>query len=161
MSCLIYSCKFTDDKLSMLRVDNVSSSLRLDGVYLYEDSLGIVALYYFYENGVVLSRGSVHRDQLEDRLTRLETADTDKYKNIKFLWGRYAISQSAIRFERWYPSEKPYRAFMKEGEIINDSTFVITKSHRPNGKIRRSLQETYSFREMSKKPDHTNRWVSD
>jgi hypothetical protein len=62
-----------------------------------------------------------------------------------------------IRFERWYPGDIPYRTTISEGKIINDSTFIITRSYK--GKHERERNEVYKFRAFSPKPDSTNRFI--
>jgi len=149
------------DKFSLLREDNNSASLRLDGIYLSEDSLQIVDMYFFYENGIVLSRGSIQKDKLESKIHNLAISQDEKYKSMKFLWGVYHIEDDRIKFERWYPSDTPYEAYIKEGKILNDTTFQIDKSYRTNGKVRRNINEKYQFRKTSSKPDSLNRWIFD
>lgn len=155
---LFNSCVL-DHKLSMVQTTNDSVSLRLDGIYLYEDSLDIVDLFFLYPDGTILSRGSIPNDRLEQKLAQLEVSTDDKYKNMKFLWGRYIIEGEVIKFEKWAPSDKPYRAFIKEGLILNDSTFVINQSYNAKAKNKRNIKEIYKFRKTSSKPDSNNKWL--
>lgn len=101
MFLLISSCVLMEDKLSLPQTKNESSALRLDGIYICEDSLDIVDLFYLYGDGTILSRGSVLKQDLESKLTKLETTTDDKYKSMKFLWGRYIIDGKIIKFEKW------------------------------------------------------------
>jgi len=153
---VITSC---DSKLSLAIMDNQSSALQLDGIYLYKDSLDIVDMYFLYEDGTILSRGSVYKDKLEDKLASLETSTDDKYKSMKFLWGRYIINGDVIMFEKWAPTDKPYEAFVKEGKILNDSTFIINKTYNASRKYYREIEQTYKFRKTKTKPDNNNKWV--
>jgi hypothetical protein len=155
ISSMVMSC-LKDDNLGLNLTDNQSSSLKMDGVYLLEDSLGVVDLYYFYQNGTLLSRGSVIKKDLETKLNALSNPTNENYKNIKFLWGVYQIENKQIKFERWYPSDIPYKALIKEGEILNDTTFIINKAYKSNGQELKILNEMYRFRKMSIKPDSIN-----
>ena len=83
-------------------------------------------------------------------------------KNIKFFWGVFNIKNNQILYERWCPSEPPYRTYVREGNIINDTTFVITKLYRMvNGKKTEEseLNEVYHFKQFSPKPDSTNKFI--
>jgi hypothetical protein len=143
----------------MIQTKNDSTSLRLDGIYLHEDSLDIVDLFFLYQDGTILSRGSIQKDRLESKLAQLEVSTDDKYKSMKFLWGRYIIDGEIIKFEKLAASDKAYRAFVKKGQILNDSTFVILQSYNAKGKGLRNINERYRFRKTNSKPDSINRWV--
>lgn len=155
---LLNSC-ILDNKLSLPQTINVSASLRLDGIYLYEDSLQIVDLFFLYPDGTILSRGSIPKDRLEQKLAQLEVSTDEKYKKMKFLWGRYIVDGEIIIYEKWAPSDKPYRAFIKEGLILNDSTFVINQSYKAKAMNTRNIKEVYRFRKTSSKPDSNNKWL--
>lgn len=152
------SC-FLDHKISMVQTPNNSTSLRLDGIYLHEDSLDIVDLFFLYQDGTILSRGSIQKDRLASKLAQLEVSTDEKYKKMEFLWGRYIIDRDVIKFEKLALSDKPYRAFIKEGVILNDSTFVINKAYNSKGKDLRNVSEIYRFRKTKTKPDSDNKWV--
>ena len=143
----------------MTQTRNDSKSLRLDGIYLHEDSLNIVDLFFLYQDGTILSRGSIPKNRLESKLTQLEVSKDDKYKSMKFLWGRYIIDGEIIKFERLAPTDKPYRAFIKKGLILNDSTFVINQLYNAKEKGLRKINETYRLRKTNSKPDSINKWV--
>ena len=153
-----HSCVL-DHKLSMAQRYNDSASLRLDGIYLYEDSLQIIDLFFLYPDGTILSRGSISKRRLEQKIIQLESSTDEKYKKMKFLWGRYIIEGDIITFEKWAPSDKPYRAFVKEGKVLNDSTFVINTSYSAKGNNLRNVKEKYRYRKTMSKPDSSNKWV--
>ena len=155
---LLNSCVL-DHKISMAQTHNDSSSLRLDGIYLHEDSLDIVDLFFLYQDGTILSRGSIQKDRLGSKLAQLEVSTDDKYKSMEFLWGRYIIDGKIIKFEKLALSDRPYRAFIKEGLILNDSTFVINQLYNAKGKGVRNINETYRFLKTISKPDGSNKWV--
>ena len=143
----------------MSLTNNDSASLRLDGIYLHEDSFHIVDMFFLYSDGTILSRGSIPKSRLEQKILQLESSADDKYKNVKFLWGRYIIVGEVIKFEKWAPSDKPYRAYVKEGKVLNDSTFVINTSYNAKGNNLRNVNEIYRFRKTISKPDSSNKWV--
>ncbi len=148
-----------DHKLSMTKTPNDSTSLRLDGIYLHEDSLKIVDLFFLYEDGTILSRGSILKSNLESKLRQLEISTDEKYKAMKYLWGKYIIEDDVIVFEKYAPTDKPYRAFRRKGQILNDTTFVISQFSDVKGQGLMNVDETYRFRKTKSKPDSSNKWV--
>lgn len=83
-------------------------------------------------------------------------------RKFKDYWGIFNIKNDSIVFERWYPSSGgPFPAYLRSGKILNDTTFVITKSFRSKiGNEEQQLNETYHFRKFSPKPDSTNIFVN-
>jgi len=171
LSFVMISCKklglFQDDELSLSRQDYTGNQLRIDGYYFFEytnSSIDYVSIYFFYKNGIILSGGS----KLLSELPELEDSYRDgtfynHVKSIKFLWGVYQIEGINLKFERWFPSEKPYRAYVREGVIFNDTTFIITQRYRnKNGKKTEVESENLvlHFREFSPKPDSTNTFIN-
>ena len=52
-------------------------------------------------------------------------------KIINYLGGVFIINGQSIKFEKWYPSSGGgLPAYVREGDIINDTTFVISVSYR-------------------------------
>lgn len=158
MLVVLDSCVL-DHRISMTQTQNETNALRLDGIYLHEDSLNIVDMFFLYQDGTILSRGSIQKNKLESKLAQLEISTDEKYKSMKFLWGRYTIVREKIKIEKWAISDKPYRVYIKEGQILNDSTFVINKLSNAKGKLLRNMTETYRFRKTGSKPDSNNKWV--
>ena len=63
-------------------------------------------------------------------------------------------------FEKWYPNSPGQpKVYIREGKILNDTTFHITASYRPDGSERREKDEIYHFKQFSPKPDSTNNFV--
>ena len=60
----------------------------------------------------------------------------------------------------WYsPSGGGTPAYVREGKILNDTTFHITTSYRSNGSERHEKDEVYHFRQFYPKPDSTNNFI--
>jgi hypothetical protein len=78
---------------------------------------------------------------------------------MKDCWGVFNIKDNIIKFERWYPGQGAKKAYVREGIILNDTTFHITKSYRSNGSELKDADEVYHFRKFSPKPDSTNVFV--
>ena len=84
-------------------------------------------------------------------------------KNIISFWGNFKIEGSNIKFETWFISDGGSKELhIKEGSIINDTTFVIIYSYNvwKGDKNQQDYDEkTYHFKKFSSKPDSTNLFV--
>lgn len=142
-----------DDELSLQRQDYNGSELRFDGIYYSEYVQGHYHRFALYRNGVIRDLGSSNEKNDPNFLSGNSKAD----------WGVFQINNSKIEFERWYPSSGWIsKAYVRSGEILNDSTFIITESYRnQNGEKTEieAIDETYHFKQFSPKPDSTNNFV--
>ena len=150
-----------DDILSLPLIPYTGNQLRIDGYYYWMytaiDGDKLFRAYAFYNNGIILDLGGGYSsiNELEEIVTKYSS----NYKKNKIGWGVFVIENNIIKFERWYPSERPYRAYIREGVILNDTTFHITKSYRSNGTQQDTENEIYHFRPFSPKPDSTNDFI--
>lgn len=152
-----------DDELSIQKMSYTGNQLRTDGYYYQKANASFFSIYFFYNNGIILSAGGVfsNETELEDYIDR-EFLRNQSYKNSKITWGVFGIDGNIIKFERWYPSQPPLKAFVREGEILNDTTFVIAESYRVVDGQRTAVtqrNEVYHFKEFNPKPDSTNSFV--
>jgi hypothetical protein len=162
---LCFACTGREDeseKLTFEKQLNNTRKLRLAGLYLRGDpdldSLNF-NVYFLYEDGKILYFGSLdgatyNSETLTDR-TLIE-----KIKKNIVSWGLYTIGGDTISFEKWHHSGGPPKiTYIRKGKILNDSTFIITSSERPNGEERTQLNEVYHFRKFHPKPDSTNDFI--
>jgi len=163
LSCCAKENIFKDDELSLEKESYEGEQLRIDGYYYQEVDSVIYNVYLFYTNGVILYSGSNFSDHdeifsyIDD-----EFFVNEAHKNHKSMWGVFQIDGNLIKFERWYPSQPPLKAYVREGEVLNDTTFKITESYRmKDGEKteRKERDETFNFKEFSPKPDSTNKFV--
>lgn len=163
ISVLFVQCtKGNDDLLSLPLTPYTSNQLRIDGYYyqIGYDGKTINSAYFFYGNGVLISTGGAKTSLMEmDSYIQKYYLHNQSYKKVKYDWGVFMIEKSVIKFERWYPSEKPHKAFVREGIILNDTTFKITKSYYSNSSQHWTENETYHFRKFSPKPDSINTFI--
>jgi hypothetical protein len=161
---LSFSCKknvFKDDGLTINKELNNTDNLCLGG-YFYTDYGDIKRIMFLYQDGVILSGGDV----FEENLTELEYSFIDgsflkRNGDKRLYWGVYIIDDDIIKFEKWYPSSGGgMPVYLHQGEILNDSTFVITKSIRSKTGEEKELDETYHFKPFSPKPDSTNNFIN-
>ena len=116
------------------------------------------------KNGVVLYGSSFNNIKLEDKENSY--MDGSFYGNIeetKYYWGQFIVKENNIKFERWYPSSGgPLRTYVREGTILNDTTFHITESYHLQDGEKQDIDEedeTYHFKSLSPKPDSTNEYT--
>ena len=151
-----------DDILSLPKQPYTGNELRTDGYYYMTFKDGIF-VRFLYRNGIMLDSGGLKKTDIpyyEERIINGEFYD--HVKNVKFGWGVFVIQGNNIKYERWYPSAPPYKVYVREGAIINDTTFIITKLYRMvNGEITEEsdLNEIYHFKAFSPKPDSTNNFT--
>ena len=81
----------------------------------------------------------------------------------KISWSVFQFDGNNIQFERWYPSSGgPFPAYVRSGEILNDTTFIITEIYRMKDGVKTDVEESnevYQFQAFSPKPDSTNRFI--
>lgn len=151
-----------DDVLSLPQTPYMGNQLRIDGyyhsVYYAPDGDRLFRGYALYRNGIILYLGGGYSStqELAESIIKDYINNSD-YKKVKYNWGVFLLDTNKIAFERWYPSERPHHAFVREGVILNDTTFHITKSYR--GSEAWVEDEIYHFRPFSPKPDSSNAYV--
>lgn len=88
--------------------------------------------------------------------------DTEFFNEYKSNWGIFVVESSYFAYEKWYCSDGICYAYIKEGEIKNETTIHITKSYRIKNDIiteEKERDETYHFKQFSPKPDSTNSFI--
>ena len=165
MSTLFTQCEiFKDDDFRLLPLTPyIGNQLRIDGYY-YRVADGsnfkegsIYSTFLFYENGITLNSGGVENN-LEAMDEYIKRCTDYHFQKSKIGWGVFVIEDNTIKIEYWYPGP-PHHFYMREGVILNDTTFHITKSYRSNGKEQKIKDEIYHFRQFSPKPDSTNVFI--
>jgi hypothetical protein len=158
ISCQIFFRE--DDKLTLQRKPYNGSSLKLDGYY-YQTYLGgkMVEIYFLFKSGVIINAGAFDINKLNFYEKKFsDSVFVNKIISLKYNWGVFQIDEDSIKFERWYPSEKPYRTGIREGYILNDSTFVIIKAINSKGK-EISKNEIYHFKQFEPKIDSVSKYI--
>lgn len=148
------------DDLTFEQEPYLGSEIRTDG-YWYDsfvtpDGDTSYTAHFFYRNGVV--RYGSAGPELDDIEADVIRQIQDGYDAPRFRWGLFDVTRNRIEFERWYPAEY-VSAFIRSGQILSDTTFVITESRRSGGGEVRQINERYHFRAFSPKPDSTSRYI--
>lgn len=157
------SCQcYDDDELQLTRMDYASDELRTDGYNFskFESSTPSIRVYFIYRNGIILYGRSPSLSSLSTLEARYRNGEFyNEIKDLKYHWGVFQVNGEEIDFERWYPSEPPVETFVRSGKILNDTTFLISKSSKPDGSEARDVNELYRFKKFSPKPDSTNVFI--
>jgi hypothetical protein len=162
------SCKkvlMKDEELTIVKSPYEGNQLRLDGYYysVNEFTNDIGSSYFFYKDGTILHGGGwPYDDGFEGLESIFNSVNWQKeIRNNRLNWGLFIVDENEISFERWYPSSGGAApVYLLTGEIINDSTFVITKSIRSKTGEEKERNETYHFKPFSPKPDSTNNFIN-
>jgi len=153
---------FPDEKLSIQRIDYSGNELRVDGYYFREDkSMPRVTIYFLYRNGILLYGGPPMISEIEK--FEQEYANGEWYttrKNDKASWGIFRIDGQNIKIEKWEPSTGiGLPVYIREGSVLNDTTFHIINSYRSDGSEKSNLDEVWHFKQFANKPDSTNNYI--
>lgn len=146
-------CKaFKDDELSLTKQPYNGDKLKMEGYY-YEinpHTNGIGEAAFLYRDGTMLFCGGSGEN--DDPFGFIENllASPDFIEHAKehaFYWGVFQIDGSAIQYERWYQSDGALPVRRSEGNILNDTTFVVDDN------------TVFHFRHYTPKPDSTNQFI--
>ena len=159
-SCCLLECTEEDDPLYLKRMEYSGNDIKLNGYY-YQIGTKVSNAYFFYRNGVIINIGGVRDNLPEYDEHIIDVMNYGYYKNQKACWGVFIIDNDKILLERWQPLQ-PFRAYIQQGEILNDTTFRLTKRYRMVNEEKTDEMEInsiYHFREFSPKPDSTNVFI--
>lgn len=157
-------CKkwFEDEELTLPKTPYTGDELRTDGYYYNMEDGKIWSTYFFYRNGVLLYGAGT--DTLDDNLDKYDDwfvseAFLEYIKTNKRRWGLFEIHDDSIVFERWVMAEGGFPVLRFSGNIIDDTTFIITRSEYPHQGDVYNKNEVFHFRHFSPKPDSTNIFI--
>ena len=161
---MLTSCSFfkgEDKVLSLKRVVNQSSKMRLDGFYYHHlDTISTnVSIYIFYQDGRIMHPGAFKLEEF-DTLDSflLKTANAGMWRDIKWAWGLFNLENDTLKIERWYFSTGEYITGMQKGVVLNDTTFHMYTFRNSYG-IEEQLDDTFHFYPMKVKPDSINDFI--
>jgi hypothetical protein len=154
-------CK--DESLTLSRVEFTGKQLRIDGFYYGNpdtawNNIVRFETFVFYANGILYQTGAEEYDKLESYIESLtKTSEQD----IKYVWGVFNIENNVIKIEHWWPAQCGYPVILRTGEILNDTTFVLTKMERRDsqGTTHKDINQGFYFRQFNTKPDSTNNFI--
>ena len=154
-------CEY-DDVFQLTQQPIESSDLKINGFYYSIGNEGnIASSFVFYQNGVFLYGGGSDPNSFYDPIVQLEMqfSDTEFLDYIydhKPAWGYFVVNDSVIMIEKFYCSDGHCKAFLRQGAVLNDSTFHITEYLRSGTENIVSIDELYQFHAFQPKPDSLN-----
>jgi hypothetical protein len=152
-----------DDELHAQRTNYIGNQLKTQGYYFADagQSGTLTEICYFYRNGTFYAGLGVALAQAQSGNIMIDVAN-EFGKTVKDAWGLFLITGQGIEVETWAGAIGCRGTNYRRGEILNDSTFVITRHEsRRNGKVRFSeeVNQTFRFRPLAQKPDSTNSFI--
>jgi hypothetical protein len=160
ISLLFCSCEllFKHEEFSFKRENNNGNQLKMNGYYYEQLTDSVIFTRFLNTNGTVCSPGSIKINKKNyDNLYR-DGAFNKKVNNIRFCWGIFKIKKDSIIIEEWLVADGLKPVFINKGKILNDTTFVITKSISKKGG-EKSVKEVHHFKKFSPKMDSITKFI--
>lgn len=153
-----------DDFLTIPRTQYNGDELRLDGYFYqkWENGTKYSNIVFLYNNGIFFQiGGSGDMSEIDDYANQSLLFNSD-VKDRKAFGGGYLVEDKNIIYERWEGTELGYLVYREEGNIVNDTTFIMTEVSRMKQGVKteiRPIEWTYHFKAFSPKPDSTNSFI--
>ena len=158
----ISSCSWLneDDKFALEKRPYLGTKLRFDGYYYEVLSNGNWYVLFLYRNGIVRVMFSFPPNELEEKEEQFRNKAWLESATGKIDWGVFQIDSNKIVYEIWCPSDGGgLPVYTGYGEIINGSTFHISRSQRVDGSDAKVRDELFHFRQFSPKPDSVTEFI--
>ena len=163
MVLLMGGCDKELHELNMSKTPYTGNELRIDGYYYSKASnSSLSGIAVFYRDGLCMffhtSIGS------KDTILYIENEILLDQSLMRSSWdtpdgvGLFQINGQSIRVEVWYSGYHDIKTYDYSGEILNDSTFKITKADLISEETV-SVNHIYRFKKFSPKPDSTNKYL--
>lgn len=158
-------CK--DQNLSFHRTDYTGQEIRIDGFWYgpgREDFEGTIShsMLCLYKNGVLYWVGSPQEPNFEEYILFAGSSEVEKLaKTTKYIWGVFSVDSNLISLSYWNARPCGYHSILQSGEVLNDTTFVLTEKQTTTDSETRieAVNEIYRFRQFDQKPDSTNNFI--
>ena len=157
------SCKKELHKLSMAKTPYTGNELKMDGYYYSNPYPGnVIGIAVLYRNGVCVhmrteiksqdTTGFIKNEILLNNglMSRLWSTPTDI--------GVFQINNRSVKLESWVAG-RDITTFSHFGEIVNDTTFLITNWNNNDTGKSYQVNQVYRFKQFSQKPDSTNNFI--
>ena len=77
----------------------------------------------------------------------------------KYNYGVFQITGDSIMIEKWVLLPGRRRVLLLSGNILNDTTFILTRSENSNTGNVFQMDKLFHFHALSHKPDSTNNFI--
>ena len=163
-----FSCQklITYKGFILAKTPYTGNELRIDGYYYryYECSKGsnCIDVRCFYRNGILLDMGggAISLEEADEYIRKnyIDGNANPVYEYLK--WGLFVINEQTIKLECYFPNDDITKwTYIREGIILNDTTFRIRSIYHPRTNNRSETNDLYHFRQFSPKPDSTNNFI--
>jgi len=154
--------------LTLQRQPYSGDELKVDGYYFYEWESDVTSLtiFFLYKNGILIYGADSPKSEIINIEEDFRNGTWYKIsKEKRIVWGVFQINNNnnTIKLEYWYPpgaGSMYYQPYIFGGEILNDTTFILTEQYivSSNGTkdLLNTFSRTYHFKKFSPKPDSTN-----
>lgn len=166
IAVMLFSCVSCDKELhelSMSKTPYTGDELRIDGYYYSnQTTTNDINIAVFYRDGVCIHMFAQIEGQ--DTLCFIENEILLNESLMSTLWnmptdiGLFKIETEAIELETWVAG-RDITTFSFYGEILNDTTFLVTKWINNDSGKSYSENLTYRFKQFIPKPDSTNNFI--
>lgn len=151
-----------DDELTLERQPFLGNELKTNGYYYYMNEGQIFDSYIFYKNGVIIhgknSSPYTNNDPI-GFMDGLFLSDSLVNDLSKFNYGIFQIQGDSIWIEKWIVFSGNRRVLLLSGNILNDTSFVLTRSENTgNGNVFH-MNKLFHFHALTPKPDSTNTFI--
>ena len=153
-----WSCK--PKNIILPKSTGLTNQLRIDGFYYQKvnPKNDAVKVIFLYKNGVVLDLLTFEKLDIQAIRNHIkEYYDDNRRNDNRLSWGIFDLKNLQISVTNWYPSSGgPLPVYVQKGVVLNDTTFVMNRLEKTNGKKIEDINSTYKFVQFSPKPDSTN-----
>jgi len=151
----------TRDAFSFERQKYIGDELKTSGYYSYEEG-GIYSYIFLFNNGVTLSASASNGiDSQEELNTHLMSYNFSQLSSLPYYWGIFEVNQGRIYFEQWISADaRSYPILKKEGIILSDSSFTITRKKIEHNNTDQEVEEIYQFKHFRSKPDSISLFIN-
>jgi hypothetical protein len=164
MVLLMGGCDKELHELNMSKTPYTGNELRIDGYYYttVHSNYSNIGVGVFYRDGVCMF---FHVDiDGKDTISCIENEILLNHSLMRSSWdtpdgvGLFQINGQSIKIVVWSEDYHEIETLNYKGEIINDSTFKITKADLISEETV-SVNHIYRFKKFSPKPDSTNKYL--
>lgn len=143
-----------EDPLCSKRAENNSNQLKLNGFYyLQTESSEYLYIYILNQNGT-LGRTTIPGPLSSAEAYLNSSSFLNAIEDSKSYWGVYHVSGSSIDIDTWHANSNGRNfGFRWSGNILSDTSFIVTNNARCDGSDFEIYNKTYYFYPTSSKPD--------
>lgn len=135
------------------------NGLKTTGYYSVENTANCTVgnFVFLYRDGTVFQAFCVNDQGIP------QFGTPEELQERKLNWGVFRVTNDSIFIENWIPKSCGVDVNLRNGPILNDTTFLILKSKTRDfsgGLVSEGeMNDTFTFKYYSPKPDSTNSFI--